>query len=51
MLDRAQVDENVAAGEMPPLSAADRDAIRHIYENHLFYDPAAKVVVPPASPS
>lgn len=51
MLTRAQVEENVAAGEMPALSAADGDAIRQIYENHLFYDPAAKVVTPPSSPA
>lgn len=51
MLTPAQVEENVAAGEMPPLSSADADAIRGIYKSHVFYDPGAKVVVPPASPA
>jgi aryl-alcohol dehydrogenase-like predicted oxidoreductase len=51
MLTTAEVEENVAAGEMPPLSAADGDAIRLIYGSHLFYDSGAKVVVPPSSPA
>jgi len=48
MLTTSQVSENLGVEEMAPLTQDDDDAIRKVYETHLFYDPAAKVVTPPS---
>lgn len=51
MLTTAQARENIGAIELPPLTSEDAEAIRQIYASHLFYDPSAKNVTPPTSPS
>ena len=47
MLTTSQVRENLGVEALAPLSQDDGDAIRQVYETHLFYDPAAKVATPP----
>ncbi len=42
MLTCAQVDEDVRASSLPPLSAAEHERIRKIYHENDFYDKSAK---------
>jgi aryl-alcohol dehydrogenase-like predicted oxidoreductase len=48
MLTREQVVEDTGVAAMPPLNDAEVAAIREIFRNHIFYDPAAKTDAAPA---
>ena len=42
MMTSAEVRENAAIAEMPPLSKDVADAIQEIYQGQIFYDAKAK---------
>ncbi|WP_136514975.1 aldo/keto reductase [Geomonas edaphica] len=42
MMSRGEIDENIAATELPPLSEDEMERVRTVYNSTSFYDPKAK---------